>query len=111
MTTTASRRAKAERNASRFQQALRVDVGGRPWTLFFSSISGFDLPITQNHPAQVLVGGLAISVLLFDIALVLSSTRSRALAIAELMTRKVRESEGRVRAVIDCAPGRHHHVR
>jgi diguanylate cyclase (GGDEF)-like protein/PAS domain S-box-containing protein len=49
------------------------------------------------------VGGLAISVLLFDIALVLSSTRSRALAIAELMTRKVRESEGRVRAVIDCA--------
>ncbi len=92
-----------ERNSSRFQQALRVDVGGHPWTLFFSSISGFDLPITQNHPAQVLVGGLAISVLLFDIALVLSSTRSRALAIAELMTHKVRESEGRVRAVIDCA--------
>jgi diguanylate cyclase (GGDEF)-like protein/PAS domain S-box-containing protein len=94
---------ETERGASRFQQALLVDVGGRPWTLFVSSISGFDLPITQNHPAQVLVGGLAISVLLFDIALVLSSTRSRALAIAELMTRKVRESEARVRAVIDCA--------
>ena len=90
-------------DASRFQQALVADVGGRPWTLFFSSTSGFDLPITQNHPAQVLVGGLAISVLLFDIALVLSSTRSRALAIAELMTRKVRESEARVRAVIDHA--------
>jgi diguanylate cyclase (GGDEF)-like protein/PAS domain S-box-containing protein len=94
---------ETERSANRFQQALLVDVGGRPWTLFFSSMSGFDLPITQNHPAQVLVGGLAISVLLFDIALVLSSTRSRALAIAELMTRKVRESEARVRAVIDCA--------
>jgi diguanylate cyclase (GGDEF)-like protein/PAS domain S-box-containing protein len=94
---------ETERNASRFHQNLSVDVAGRPWTLSFSSTSGFDLPITQNHPAQVLVGGLAISVLLFDIALVLSSTRSRALAIAELMTRKVRESEARVRAVIDCA--------
>jgi diguanylate cyclase (GGDEF)-like protein/PAS domain S-box-containing protein len=89
--------------SSRFRQALGADVGGRQWTLLFSSTSGFDLPITQNHPAQVLVGGLAISVLLFDIALVLSSTRSRALAIAELMTRKVRESEARVRAVIDHA--------
>ncbi len=94
---------ETERDTSRFHEALLADVGGRTWTLYFSSASGFDLPITQNHPAQVLVGGLAISVLLFDIALVLSSTRSRALAIAELMTRKVRESEARVRAVIDNA--------
>ena len=45
-----------------------------------------------------------MSVLLFDIALVLSSTRSSALAMADLMTRRVRESETRVRAVIDHAP-------
>ena len=47
---------------------------------------------------------MAISVLLFDIALVLSSTRERALSIAELMTRRFRESEIRMRAVIDNAP-------
>lgn len=58
----------------------------------------------QDYPTQVLLAGLAISVLLFDIALVLSSTRARALGLAELMTARHRESEARIRAVIDQAP-------
>ncbi len=93
----------AERQA-RFRQTTRIEVGGRPWTLSFASTPDFDTTVTRDHPAQVLIGGLAISVLLFDIALVLSSTRSKALAIAEVMTRRLREGEARVRAVIDHAP-------
>ena len=62
------------------------------------------LSAEADQPMRVLLGGLVISVLLFDIALVLASTRSRALAIADLMTRKVRESETRIRAVINQAP-------
>ncbi len=61
-------------------------------------------PLAENYPAQILLAGLAISVLLFDIALVLSSTRSRAQGIAQLMTKRFRDSEERIRAVIDHAP-------
>ncbi len=91
-------------NESRFEQNLPMRIGDRTWVLRCASTSAFDLPITKNHPAQVLLGGLAISILLFDIALIMDSTRSRALAIAELMTRRLRESETRVRAVVDNAP-------
>ena len=78
--------------------------GGRQWTLSLSPAESLSTPITQNYPAQVLLAGLAISVLLFDIALVLSSTRSRALAIAELMTKRFRDGEVRIRAILDSAP-------
>ena len=74
------------------------------WTLSFASTKEFGLSSRSNQPAQILLGGLAMSVLLFDIALLLSSTRSSARAMADLMTRRVRESETRVRAVIDHAP-------
>ncbi len=57
-----------------------------------------------DYPLQVLIGGLAVSVLLFDIALMMASTRAKALAVSELMTRRVRESEARMRAVLDYAP-------
>ncbi len=81
-----------------------LQFGGRRWALVVSPAESAPPPITQNYPAQVLLAGLAISVLLFDIALVLSSTRSRALAIAELMTRRFRDGEIRIRAVIESAP-------
>ena len=57
-----------------------------------------------DYPLQVLIGGLAVSVLLFDIALMMASTRAKALAVSELMTRRVRESEARMRTVLDYAP-------
>ena len=85
-------------------KTFEVDFGGRTLSLVLTPAPQLAPPISQNYPAQVLLAGLAISVLLFDIALVLSSTRARALSIAELMTRRYRESEIRMRAVIDNAP-------
>jgi len=45
-----------------------------------------------------------MSVLLFDMALMVDSRRAEAAAVSELMTRKLRESESRIRAVVDHAP-------
>jgi len=84
--------------------SLPLEFGGRRFQLSFAPASAFVAPLAQNYPAQVLLGGLAISVLLFDIALVLSSTRARAIGIAELMSSRYRESAARVRAVIENAP-------
>lgn len=90
--------------APRYRKVDSVEVGNHVWTLSFASTREFGLSSRSNQPLQILLGGLAMSVLLFDITLVLSSTRSSALAMADLMTRRVRESETRVRAVIDHAP-------
>jgi len=90
--------------APSYRKVDSVEIGAHVWTLSFASTPEFGLGSRSNQPAQILLAGLAMSVLLFDIALVLSSTRSSALAMADLMTRRVRESETRVRAVIEHAP-------
>ena len=88
---------------NRYEKAVSVSAGGGLWILRFAAPEDF-LSAEADRPIQVLLGGLVLSVLLFDIALILASARARALAIADLMTRKVRESETRIRAVIDQAP-------
>ena len=88
---------------NRYEKAVSVSAGGGLWTLRLAAPRHY-LSAEADRPIQVLLGGLVFSVLLFDIALILASARSRALAIADLMTRKVRESETRIRAVIDQAP-------
>ena len=89
---------------ARHHSVQSIKVGDSTWTLSFTAKSEFEPAGWENQPTQVLLGGFAMSVLLFDIALVLSSTRSSALAMAELMTRRLRESEARIRGVIDHAP-------
>ncbi len=85
------------------QTTITFEFAGAEW-LVVSSRARVSPAIAENYPAQILLAGLAISVLLFDIALVLSSTRSRAQGIAQLMTKRFRDSEERIRAVIDHAP-------
>ena len=92
------------REAAGVSKSFSFELGDRQIRLLLRPAPRLTPPISQNYPAQVLLAGLAISVLLFDIALVLSSTRERALSIAELMTRRYRDSEVRIRAVIDNAP-------
>jgi diguanylate cyclase (GGDEF)-like protein/PAS domain S-box-containing protein len=94
----------SDTSRAELSKTFEVAFGGRTLSLILTPAPQLAPPISQNYPAQVLLAGLAISVLLFDIALVLSSTRARALSIAELMTRRYRESEIRMRAVIDNAP-------
>jgi diguanylate cyclase (GGDEF)-like protein/PAS domain S-box-containing protein len=77
--------------------------GGTEWTVAVLPEPFAVPPFAENYPFQIVLAGLAISVLLFDIALVLSSTRARAVGIAALMTERFRESEARIRAVIDHA--------
>lgn len=77
--------------------------GGAEWAVAVSPAPFAMTPFAENYPLQVVLAGLAISVLFFDIALVLSSTRARAMGIAAMMTERFRESEARIRAVIDHA--------
>ena len=83
---------------------VTVRVPGRDWVMSVDANSGILTPLTEDYPGQILLAGLAISILLFDIVLVLSSTRARALGLAELMSLRFRENDVRMRAVVDNAP-------
>ncbi len=79
------------------------EIGGRTWSVALV-YNGTEPPITDDYALQFLLGGLAVSIFLFDIALMVDSRRADAAAVSELMTRRLRESEARIRAVVDHAP-------
>lgn len=78
-------------------------LGGGSWSIQAQPLGG-RLPFSDDYSLQFLLGGLAMSILLFDMALMVDSRRAEAAAVSELMTRRLRESESRIRAVVDHAP-------
>jgi signal transduction histidine kinase len=60
------------------------EVDGRPWTLRFAALPGFDASIDTQRPRLVLASGLLVSVLLSAVvwALLLNRRRARQLAAA-----------------------------
>ena len=70
----------------------------------FGATDSFFVEASKNYPFHVLIGGLVISALLFTIAFVMASTESQALALADQMTAESRESQVRMRAVVEFAP-------
>ncbi|MBI4027396.1 MAG: CHASE domain-containing protein [Verrucomicrobia bacterium] len=66
-----------------------IQMGGRPWSLVFSTLPAFERKLDQITPMLVLAGGLAGSFLLFGIVWSLTS-RAHALELAGAMTAEVR---------------------
>jgi PAS domain S-box-containing protein len=66
--------------------------GGRTWSLHFATKPSFESASLRGTSIWVAAGGLLFSLLLFAIAWSLSRTRERALAIAEDMTRTLRDT-------------------
>ena len=95
--------AQPDPSSTAFSAATAFEAAGRPWSISAWPQSG-NLPFSDDYSLQFLLGGLAMSVLLFDMALMVDSRRAEAAAVSELMTRKLRESESRIRAVVDHAP-------
>ena len=77
-----------------FTRVLPMEVGGRIWEVHFNApkhavIGGIDALL----PWIMLAGGLVSSMLLFGMFYSLASSRSRAVAIANEITKDLRESE------------------
>jgi len=88
----------------RFVRSETMMVGGRPWTLSFASRPQLEARADDVRSTQVLAGGLLTSMLLFTIAWSMGSNRDRAVGLAREMTRSLRESEARLRVLVDRAP-------
>ncbi|MGE4551568.1 MAG: CHASE domain-containing protein [Desulfovibrionaceae bacterium] len=79
-------------------------VYGRAWTLTFESLPGWEASLDRTIPHLVLGSGVSIALLLAVLTQVVLNTRSRALALADGMTRELRRSEQRFRNLADMSP-------
>jgi|GEM_PF-984414 len=84
----------------RFSVAIPFQVGGRLWMLHFTTRPAFDATIPHGNDRMVAAGGGLISLLLFSIALSLSTTRERALAIVDDRTAALRAANLRLQSEI-----------
>jgi PAS domain S-box-containing protein len=83
-----------EPKADVFRRVLPMEVGGRVWEIHFSAAKRNALePVDALLPWVVLVGGMLSSALLFGVLSSLASSRSRAVAIANTITKDLRRSE------------------
>ncbi len=78
-----------------------IDVFGQAWTFRFEALDGFTDPADSREPWLYLVGGLAVSFLLFALVYTLLRARGRALDMVDEATGSLRESEERYRQAFE----------
>ncbi|CAA7620308.1 putative Histidine kinase [Magnetospirillum sp. SS-4] len=95
-------RSRPEDNATpRLVTRQTLEVGGRRWTLEFSSRPGLEAAAEIGRPWLVLGLGVAFSLLLFGITWSLSRVTDRAEAIADEKTRSLRENQSLLQGIVD----------
>lgn len=87
----------SDENDDRYlEEKIVQNIGGRPWTVVINTGDDFNQYIRQSDQSIfVLICGLVISILLFIITWSLSTSRVRAIRLAEKMTADLRISEER----------------
>ena len=72
------RRDEKKRNEFLFSKESRIEVAGREWTLYFTTLPAFEEGAESNLPTFVLASGLVMSLLIFGITLLVVRSRTRA---------------------------------
>ena len=86
------------------QEMRPVSIGGRTWNIHYASLPVFEAANDRAQPTRLLAGGLLISLLLFVIVWSITSTRARAIRMAQRMTRSLRDNETKLRELFAQAP-------
>lgn len=82
------------RNGQPFVSIVPIEIAGRVWEFEYSAHRGAVMSATDRYlPAAVLAGGLLLSILLFGVLHAMASSRIRAVALAQEITKDLRESE------------------
>jgi serine phosphatase RsbU (regulator of sigma subunit)/anti-sigma regulatory factor (Ser/Thr protein kinase) len=72
------RRDEKKRDEFLFSRESRIEVAGREWTLYFTTLPAFEEGAESNVPPFVLASGLLMSLLIFGITLLVVRSRTRA---------------------------------
>jgi PAS domain S-box-containing protein len=86
---------------SLFHAVKQIDVGGRNWTLAITSRPDFESSLKGNVERYISVAGSMMSLLLALVVWLLINGRTRALMLANDMTRELRASESRLHTLFE----------
>lgn len=92
-----SRAASGKPHITHVEATEYIEVGGRTWTLAIRSLPEFDVLQGEDSSRLIAIAGIGLSLLLTLLSWTLLSGRARAIALAQEMTRELRESEARFR--------------
>jgi len=70
----------------------QIDIGQHGWTLRIKSLEAFEAESNRDTELLIMASGIVVSVLLFFVLRAYGTTRERAQAMAETMTRKLKEN-------------------
>jgi PAS domain S-box-containing protein len=100
----ASQGLAADNPATTFFHVLPVAIAGRIWEIHFSAPKDYIMGrVDKELPLLVGAGSTLLTLLLFGVLYFLSSSRDRALGLAQRMTKDLRESEERFRLIAENA--------
>ena len=88
------RRAGNGGNVPLFSEESSIEVAGREWSLYFATLPGFEEEAGSDLPGFVLASGVAVSLLLFGITLLLVRSRTLAERASKDLEETNRELEG-----------------
>jgi signal transduction histidine kinase len=77
-----------------FSEESQIEVAGREWSLYFATLPGFEEEAGNGLPLFVLLSGVAVSLLLFGITLLLVRSRTLAERASKDLEDANRELEG-----------------
>ena len=77
-----------------FSEESQIEVAGREWSLYFATLPGFEEKAGNGLPLFVLLSGVAVSLLLFGITLLLVRSRTLAERASKDLEDANRELEG-----------------
>ncbi|HEU4846647.1 MAG TPA: ATP-binding protein, partial [Rubrobacteraceae bacterium] len=77
-----------------FSEERQMEVAGREWSLYFATLPGFEKEAGSNLPGFVLASGVAVSLLLFGITLLLVRNSTLAERASKDLEDANRELEG-----------------
>jgi signal transduction histidine kinase len=80
-------------HSAHFSEIVTMEVAGRIWSLYFSTLPGFEPGWRSNLPLFVLLSGLAISLMLFGVTWMLVESRVRAERVGLQLEKTNRELE------------------
>jgi len=86
---------------AKFHTSIPLDVAGREWTVAIHSLPRFESMLDTHRPRLVILSGIAVSLLLSLVTLLLVHGRRRALESAALVDRESRKNETLLRAASD----------
>jgi PAS domain S-box-containing protein len=90
--------------APAYASTRELAVLGRKWTVELASTPDFDNSSERSLPLAVAVGGALVSLLACLLTWALANGRSRALALADRITRDLAEREAQFRFTLDALP-------